>query len=151
MWKLFKRKKEKKENQWSLATKALNGLLIVQRRWAIWMGKRSAKWTKRQTTIYLVLFCLVFSGVSVLILVDTFFSKPRPSPVTVQSMPTLPVMRPDPEIRVTDSDIAVIQQFNLYLDSLQTTKEGLQQYQELARDRPGLIDSLLEMKKFFTK
>jgi hypothetical protein len=151
MWKLFKRKKEKKENQWSLATKALNGLLIVQRRWAIWMGKRSATWTKKETTIYLVLFCLVLSGVSVLILVDTFFSKPRPSPITVQSMPTLPVMRPDPEIRVTDSDIAVIQQFNLYLDSLQTTTEGMRQYQELARDRPGLIDSLLEMKKFFTK
>lgn len=151
MWKLFKRKKEKKENQWSLATKAFNGLLIVQRRWALWMGKKSAKWTKKQMTIYLSLFCLVLSGVSVLILVDTFFSKPRPSPITVQSMPTLPVMRPDPEVRVTDSDIAVILKFNQYLDSLQSTPEGIRQYQELARDRPGLIDSLTDLKKFFTK
>lgn len=151
MWKLFKRKKEKKENQWSLATKAFKSLLFVQRRWATWMGKKSAHWTKKQTTVYLVLFCIAFSGISVLILVDTFNSKPRPSPITVQSLPTIPMMPSQPEIRITDSDIAVIMQFNRYLDSLQTTPDGMRQYQELVRDRPGLVDSLLEVKEFFTK
>lgn len=151
MWKLFKRKKEKKENQWSLATKAFNALLKVQRRWAAWMGKRSAKWSKKQTTIYFTLFCLALSAISVLILIDTFNSKPQPSPVTVQSIPTLPMMPPAPEIRITDSDIAVILQFNRYLDSLQRTPEGMRQYQEFARERPGLLDSLLHLKEYITK
>jgi hypothetical protein len=56
-----------------------------------------------------------------------------------------------PPVVITDKDLSAIAEFSHYLDSLKTTPQGMIQYQELAKARPGLIDSLATVQRFFFK
>lgn len=151
MWWLKKRrKKEQQSIQWTATTKVIQLVLNVQHRWAAWLAARSSGWTRQQTKLYLVCFCVVFATPCVLILVRAFSDAPALKVSTTDKMPLMPAIKPTPEQTFTDQDIADILSFNRYLDSLQTTPEGMRMYQELAHDRPGLIDSLRAIQSFIT-
>ena len=70
----------------------------------------------------------------------------RPSYEEIPTAPVLPAMPHLPEVTFSQNDLKVIAAIRCYMDSLQTTPEGRLKYDQLAKSRPGLLDSLKIME-----
>lgn len=127
---------------WSILDSLLKLTLFIQQRCSEWMNMKSKRWTPRQTKFYLMIFCLSFVVISSVMLWDPFGLNPKKNILRVDKMPVLPAMPHMPEVIFSQKDRKVITAFRSYLDSLQTTGEGRLQYDQLAKERPGLLDSL---------
>ena len=148
MWKLFSARKKKASGGWSVLDSVLQLTATTQRKCCGWMNNKSRHWTPAQVKTYLVLFCLVFAGSSTWVLWRTFTGKGHAAVVSTARIPMLPRIPAGPEGMLTEKDITSIIEFKRFLDSLQTTPAGKQQYEQLQRARPGFLDSLAVLEQF---
>ena len=148
MW--WKKRQHPKEQSRCMpgATRLFQLVLTAQRKWAVWMGGKASRWSRRQTKLYLAIFCAVVGGICVHILVQAFSDQSSLHVSSHDKMSILPMGRAMQRVAFTEQEAARISGFIWYLDSLQTTPSGMQMYLELARNRPGLIDSLENIRPF---
>lgn len=144
MWKLFTNSKRRVRRVagWSLPDSLLKHILFIQRRCSDWMNVKSKKWTPGQTKVYLMVFCLSFVVVSSVMLWDPFGPNQQKDILRIDKIPVLPAIPHKEDVIFSKKDLEVITAFRTYLDSLQTTAEGRVQYDQLAKERPGFLDSL---------
>ncbi|MVT07696.1 hypothetical protein [Chitinophaga tropicalis] len=148
MW--WKKRHNQKEQPRRMpgATRLFQLVLTAQRKWAAWMGSKASRWSRRQTKLYLAIFCAVIGGTCVHILIQAFSGQPSIRVSTHDKISILPMGQAMQRVEFTELEAARISGFIRYLDSLQTTPTGMQMYLELARNRPGLIDSLQTIRQF---
>jgi len=114
-----------------------------QRRAADFLNRKAATLSRRQLAWGLVVFCGVFGGSSAYTIwhsVHASTDAVRIQPLTIPGHTILPE-----DALPTDGigpELARIRQFRRFLDSLRLSESGRTLYDSLARQRPGLLDSL---------
>ena len=118
-----------------------------QRKWAIYLNHKAEKYSNRSKQIYLALFCLLFGGSSIYIIVRAIESPFGNLRVEKMSVPkyatesdTISAFQSMPVL--TEKQYHNIQQFRKYMDSLQLTKAGKIKHDSIMKSRPGLMDSI---------
>ncbi len=135
-----------------VAQRIADVLLSVQRCFSAFMNERLDKLSRRGKQVCLILFCLVFGGLSIQALTGVIrdhvhfsrhikparFSVPKyiNGTGTEISQPT-----------VTDIDISRINIFKRRMDSLKVSGRGRNIYERILRSRPGLMDSIKAMEQ----
>lgn len=116
-----------------------------QRRAADYLNQKTAALSRRQTTIGLVLFCVLFGGLSAFTIWHSLGSPSRIVSAAQVSIPRHMIIRDtniNQDVVLTDQELRDIRWFRHYLDSLQWSAKGRAIYDSIARYRPGLLDSL---------
>ncbi len=144
--------KDKKNQKYNLLylEKVGRQLGRIQNKWVSFMKHQEGKCSLRQKKIALILFCMVFAGGSVAILVDTFVREQS----TINQELSTPVAIPLPPLSpgenfvpLTGNDTINLLKLRGQLDSLALTEDGKQQLKKFNDTHPGLLDRLKEFKK----
>lgn len=152
MLKLFRKKKESPLLISGVLQKLGRIIETKQRKVADYLNRKTATLNSRQQMIGLVLFCLLFGGSSAFTIWHSLESSARTMKVQPISVPqTVPSEDLQQKLLLTDQEIENIRSFWRYLDSLQLTKSGRIIYDSIGRARPGLLDSLVFIKKVYHK
>jgi hypothetical protein len=118
------------------------------------LNRKVAGWGKQKTLGWLVVFCVVMGGWSVVIVWQSFHTRSRAVDVRAIKVPQhsiLPSEDPPPSVGLTLRERSNIIRFQQWLDSLQGTSSGKLVYDSIVRTRPGLIDNLLQIQKHFSE
>jgi hypothetical protein len=128
----------------------------VQRKYADKLQALTEKMSPRNKKLMLMLFILVFGGMSVSIVWRSITAHGNQSAVSVQPIvPSPPSGRPSkgnglwPEGGVTAREYNMIRAFHQYLDSLGNTADGQAIRDSLLNGRPGLMDSIVAIEKMY--
>lgn len=152
MFKRFKRRKDKPSVMYGVFQKMGEAVERRQRKAADYLNRKVALFSRKQLTCGLVLFCLVFGGISGFAIWHSLHSSPGDLPIQPVKVPAHSVLQrgglPD-ETTLTNRQTERLRQFRLYLDSLQQTQSGKVIYDSIARYRPGLLDSLAFIEKVY--
>ena len=116
-----------------------NSILKVQRYFAGALGKLSISWKRKQQWIFLYMVCLVFGGLSIFSIVQSFSKTtelPKPSAIKVPRN-----IHKEQSVRITENEFSKVQAFKRSLDSTSRKK--------LMQERPGLMDSLEMVEQLY--
>ncbi len=126
-------------------------LLRVQNAFACFMAAKTAGLSGRVKTIYLLIFCLLFGGLSLNAFIGVFQKRSntqlKPAQLSVPKYYDKPGDNNMPV--VTSEEMRGIIRFKRYMDSLQMTETGKASYDSILAIRPGLMDSLQMMESFY--
>jgi hypothetical protein len=136
---------------------SLTGRLIrAQRRLADYLNGKAQQIPTRRQQWYLAVFCLQLGGASLYLIVDALWLTPHTRsiitvehlsrPAHIRSPPPEPFASGDEN---TPPELGRIRQFRQYLDSLRQSPAGMQHYESLVQDRPGLLDSLALLEQLY--
>lgn len=127
--------------------------LLVQDKWAKKMSILSVNLSKMTLIIYLTLFIIIAGGTSIYNVCNGFSSKEEPMAIEIISNTTSvrvkPVLDIKPEQILSNAVFENIIHINFYLDTLKQSKEGHKVYDSIQYYRPGLLDSLDFMTKYY--
>ncbi len=133
--------------------KLING---IQNKFGETLNKKTANLTQRGKIILLIVFCVVFGGGSIYIIIEGLSSSNESSKILKSKFISVPKHvdktgegSPQINVFITAEDIRRITQFRRYMDSLKTTKQGLQIHDSIISARPGLMDSLTEVERLY--
>ncbi len=135
--KLFKRK----EGQVNIADKAAtgiaNGILKSQHWFANTLGSLTKKWKQRQQCIFLYAVCLVYGGLSIAAMVNSFktgvnFNRFMPKSITVPKN----IYKEDKALLITENEFQKVQEYK-------------RTHPNLIKERPGLFDSLILIEQTY--
>ena len=108
---------------------------------ALYLQSHTNKYSTRKKKNFLVMFCLLLTGISIEVMVQSFQGG-RHHPFTVEAVKTLPVPSPEKLQTVAGEEWRHIQKFITYLDSLDRSPDGKRFKDSLLSSRPHLWDSL---------
>lgn len=137
--------------QASLVNRVNQFLSGLRRRTADKLNAKTALWTQMQLGVFLGLFLLSFSAASAAVILDALRSPqkaiPGALPVPAWPHPLPGIMLPSyhPSVR----EIAGIERFRHYLDSLSQTADGRSMYDSINAARPGLTDSIAAVEHIY--
>lgn len=128
----------------------------LQKGWANWMSKRTSNFKRRHWLIALALFIFAAGGYNCYLIIDSFFSKGR----VIFSI--YPIHRllffqetgeavVDPDFQLPPGEYERIHEFRLYMDSLATSLSGKKVHDSILLYRPGLMDSVLFIEKYYKR
>lgn len=145
MWSLFKNQKEIKVNP--------KYYLLIQDKWAKKMSRLTSNLSRRSLVIYLMLFITTSGSISIYNIYGAFFSKEKSVAIGIISNSTSVVMKPV-QVRTNERVLSKVEfekiiRINSYLDSLKQSKEGQKLYDSIKNYRPGLLDSLEFVEKYY--
>lgn len=126
----------------------------MQRRAAVYLNRKTAGLSCGQLKIGLVLFCLAFGGSSAFTIWHSLGSPsggPRVQPISVPRQVVTEKNKTAPPVALTGPEVSGIRRFRAYLDSLRRTSKGRVIYDSIARQRPGLLDSLAFIEQQYHK
>ncbi len=117
-----------------------------QRQLADRLNQRAKRWSRRSIKVGLVIFCLLYSSVSIY----TMFIRSTADagqihvdPINVPEHAVIPSgPQPGAEMVLSAEGYQRLLSFNRYMDSLQQSPEGREVYQNIIQERPGLRDSV---------
>lgn len=135
--KLFKRKKGQVNIQDKAATGIANGILETQRWFASNLKNLTNKWKQKQQWIFLYAVCLVFGGLSIAAMVNSF--KMGANSNTLMTKP----------ISVPKNIFKGDQAYLITEDEFQQVQEYKRKHPNLIMERPGLFDSLLLIEQSY--
>ena len=122
----------------------------IQKLWAEWMSRRTAKMSRRTLYILLALFVCGGTVYNTMILTGLWKSENLnhgtiaiPNGAIRQRMVDSPI--------IIDQQIRSIRAARASFDSLKKTREGRAMLDSIARRRPGLLDSLRKAEDILTK
>lgn len=147
---MFKRKKGSPEQNRKIAP--LNWIATyirwLQLQTVSWLHRKTLHWKQREQKRLLFLLCLFMGGCSTHSLLqflsprssaDPPFSKQQPLPELIYSSRDLPM-------QYGLNDTAIFLSFRRHIDSLNITPEGRKLVEQFTRQRPGFMDSLLQVE-----
>ncbi len=119
------------------------------KRAADFLNQRCAKFSTRQLTLGLILFCIVF-GTSIAFTIwhsfESFAGRQKQTQISVpKHIGTKDTLVPI----LLSRELFSIQRFRAYLDSLQHTSSGQKKLDNIRFHRPGLLDSLQLVEHFY--
>lgn len=128
----------------------------MQNRFAEALNKKTAKLTQRGKVILLIVFCIVFGGGSVYIMIDGLRSSNSSSQILKPGVVRVPKHvdktgegAPSIKAYITSDDMRRIKRFRRFMDSLKSTRQGLLIHDSIMKARPGLMDSLQEVERLY--
>lgn len=159
MWWKRKNKNEQTVKN-TIKEKAVSQLAIMingmQNKFGETLNRKTANLTQRGKVILLIVFCIVFGGGSIYVLVDGWSSSKPSSTVLKSKFISVPkhvdkmdTDTPKINVFITAEDIRKIKQFRRYMDTLKNSKQGLLIYDSILRARPGLMDSVAEVEQLY--
>ncbi|MEO6547909.1 MAG: hypothetical protein ABIN94_07905 [Ferruginibacter sp.] len=125
-----------------------------QHKWADYLNGRTARKSRASKLIGLIVFCVLFGGSSILLILNAF-SKQGESlsigkiSVPVYVMPKNTVSEFIPLAILTNKQHENIQRFKRAMDSLRSTSDGKGIYDSICKARPGLMDSVIYIEEMF--
>lgn len=141
-----------KEN--SLIIYLKKGCLVLQKEWAVWMTRQSTKLSVKNQLLVFGLFIACSVGYSVY-LISMTFSDLVPNKITVtqiinpiNTFQTNDATIPKSSI-VSKVELDKIIRFRTYMDSLARRTSGRKIYDSIVKNRPGLLDSLAVVEKYY--
>jgi hypothetical protein len=128
----------------------------MQARFGSGLNRRTQDLSRKGKLILLLVFCICFGGASLYIMIEGLHSPASSFELSKSKFITIPkhidrTGDPSPRIKafITPGDIKKIESFRRYMDSLQTTRQGLLIHDSIIRARPGLMDSLIEVERLY--
>jgi hypothetical protein len=128
--KLFKRNKSQSIIRDKAASGIANAILKSQRLFATTLESLTTKWKQKQQWMFLYMVCLLFGGLSVVAVVNSFKVEPNSKSVLPKSI-TVPknIYKGDNPFRITENEFQQVQEYK-------------RKHPNLLKERPGLYDSL---------
>lgn len=126
-------------------------LVRLREYWAKSLALFMGRFSRRGQRIVVIAFCTVVSLYS-LYLVAYSLAGHRMSGVKVTSIRSPSYITtdvPTPKVFISESDYRKVIGYKKYIDSLQQTKRGQRIADSIARARPGLMDSVLQLEKLY--
>ncbi len=153
-WKKNKAKQDSTQPkvQDKLAKGIAGFLFSVQNRFASFMNSQAGKLSTNAKQFWLIAFCLVFGGFSIYAFLGAFSDSKSSSQSMKPALLSVPKYYDRtgtefPESLVTERDIARINRFKKYMDSLSHSAKGRIGYDSILKAKPGLIDSIKALEK----
>ena len=125
-----------------------------QHKWADYLNGKTEKISKRSKLTWLLLFCFVFGGSSVFLIVRGLDNKTAKIQIERMSFPAY-VISYDTTIDfvplpvLTGNGYRNIQRFKQLMDSLQLTATGKIKYDSICKARPGFMDSISFVEQIY--
>ena len=135
--KLFKRKEGRVCIPDRAANGIANGILKSQHWFANTLESLTNKWKQKQQWIFLYAVCLVFGGLSIAAMVNSFKTRINPNRLMPKSI-TVPknIYKEDKAFVITETEF-------------QKVKEYKHTHPNLIKERPGLFDSLILIEQTY--
>jgi hypothetical protein len=107
-----------------------NSILKSQNGFAKYMYSLTRNWQQKQQWIFLYLVCLVFGGLSIVAIVNSFKTK-EPDKTIIPKSISIPrnIHQQNNEFVITENEFQQVQEYK-------------RKYPNLQKERPGLFDSL---------
>lgn len=122
--------------------------LLLQDKWSKKMSRLSADLSKQSMVFYLILFIVISAGICIYNVYNGFSPKEKPERIGVISNPTSAVVTPPADLN-PKAEFENISGIGFYLDSLKESKKGKVIYDSIINFRPGLLDSLDFITKYY--
>lgn len=151
MWALFRKRKRAAPAMVGVWQRIGNAVEGKQRKAADYLNGKTGHWGKRQLKMLMLVCCVFFGGGALLVIWQAFHSADAVPEVQTIRKPDglLKNTTPSTDMGLTDVELRNIRALRRHLDSLQQTTLGREQYESIARHRPGLLDSLAFIEKGF--
>lgn len=135
--KLFKRKEGQVNLPNKAATGIANGILKSQHWFADTLESVTNKWKQKQQWIFLYTVCLVFGGLSITAMVNSF-KKQENSKTLMPTSISVPknIYKGDQAYRITENEFQKVQEYK-------------RTHPNLSKERPGLFDSLMLIEQSY--
>jgi len=135
--KLFKRNKSQLNIQDKAATGIANSILKTQNWFAINLQQVTKSWKQKQQWIFLYLVCLVFGGLSIVGIVNSFKASDETKSIIPKQISTPKnIYRRDKAFLITENEFQKVQEYK-------------QTHPNLIKERPGLFDSLTLIEQVY--
>ncbi len=147
MFGIFKRKKRSTSPIYPAWQKAGDAIEKKQKQWAEYLGQGSRAWPRIYIKMVLVVFCLLYGGISIYLMLDVFREPSAKIGIDKISVPAH-VIHPDTILLnqqlplIAENEYQHIKAFRLYMDSLKHSSIGKLIYDSILHTRPGLLDSI---------
>lgn len=134
---LFKRKEGQVNIPDKAATHIADGILKSQRWFANTLESLTNKWNQKQQWIFLYAVCLVFGGLSIAGMVNSFKIEANPHRIMPKSV-SLPknIYKANKPFLITENEFQKVQEYK-------------RTHPNLLKERPGLFDSLLLIEQSY--
>jgi hypothetical protein len=147
MIRFFKRRKDKPSLMYPVFQRLSSAIDKRQRKWAAWLGNKTDKLPQSVKLYSLVVFCFLFGGGSVYLIVHAIGNKTQKLFIEKMSFPAYVIEKDSTAYLkqvplLTEKEYQNIQRFKHYMDSLQRTPAGKATYDSIIKARPGLMDSI---------
>ena len=135
--KLLKRKEGQANLPDKAATGIANGILKSQRWFTNTLESLTNKWKQKQQWIFLYAVCLVFGGLSITAMVNSFKTGANSNTLMPKSI-TVPknIYRGDQAFIITENEFQKVQEYK-------------RTHANLIKERPGLFDSLVLIEQTY--
>ncbi|WP_276484732.1 hypothetical protein [Paraflavitalea pollutisoli] len=114
------------------------------RRLADKLNRRAETWSRRSIIIGLIIFCSLFSSLFIYNLTQSTHTGPRIDPIIIPAHTPLPAdnaVREDGPFLGKEA-LRRLVRFKQFLDSLQQSPTGVQEYDRITKEHPGIRDSI---------
>jgi len=154
MFRLFK-KREQPSAASGIWLKMGTWLEKRQRLLAGRLNQRAQGWSRRSIKIGLVIFCILYSSISIYTMFIRSTAEAGPvhvDPINVPEHAVIPSeSQSGAEMLLSADGYQRLLSFNRYMDSLQQSPEGREVYQNIIQERPGLRDSVRYIISLYQK
>jgi len=135
--KLFKRKEGQANIPDKAATGIANGILKSQRWFANTLESLTNKWKQKQQWFFLYAVCLVFGGLSIAAIVNSFKTGANSNTLMPKSI-SVPknIYKEDKPFLITENEFQKVQEYK-------------RTHHSLLKERPGLFDSLSLIEQYY--
>lgn len=156
MIRFFKRRKDKPSLMYPVFQRLGNAIDKRQRKWAIWLNGKAEKLSKNTKLYSLIIFCFLFGGFSIYIIVSAIGNNAEKLTIEKMSFPAYAIAE-DSTTSVkqlpilSEKEHQNIERFKRYMDSLQKTPVGRLKYDSIIKTRPGLMDSIAFIEQLYNE
>ena len=132
----------------------VDACLLLQARWARWMGRRTEHLSRKTLLLLLLVFIFIAGGYSIYLIGQSFSGN------QTNTFSVTPIKKPghilqtgdaasQQDIIISKTDYQRIIRFRGYMDSLARSPAGKAVYDSILLTRPGLPDSIRLIEKIY--
>jgi hypothetical protein len=160
MLRLLKKRERKSSDtidQPAIIRNVTDKVITVQHKIADRLNERAATWQPERIKVALILFCLLFGITSLTIMVKAIWTvKPDNSVVIKHVKIPVYIGHTQDEVAIPDHFISKkeynrLEQFRIYMDSLDGSTNGIKIKDSILSQRPKLLDSLAMVEQLYNK
>ncbi len=151
---LLKNRKEQLSQHPGIVSKGFRAIYgHTQDKWAGWMSRRTAHFSRKTWLLLLLLFVLCMGTSSTYLAIHSLIAKAS------QPLQVTPIIRPKhitetgevttSSSQIPDAEYNHIKRFRLYMDSLARSPGGKWMYDSITLHRPGLMDSVRFIENYY--
>lgn len=137
-----------------IANRIVVQVLKLQEKWAALMMRQTERLSLQSKKAVLILFCLLTTGLSVLIIIHSISSTAHKSLSIIKiKVPGQLTKNGEentyPSTLITDTEYKKLTIFKAYIDSLNKSVSGQKIAQDILMNRPALMDSIIQFEKLY--